>query len=113
VARAYVYQTPVLLHPEIEAAQRRAQTADYGLWGAPCYGMTDEPVTEPDPEPVPAPEPNPAPVPDTAYDSGSGGGVAYYENCSAARAAGAAPLYTGDAGYSSKLDRDGDGVACE
>lgn len=45
--------------------------------------------------------------------SNSGGGSGYYANCSAARAAGAAPLYAGQPGYSSKLDRDGDGVACE
>ncbi|WP_411815559.1 excalibur calcium-binding domain-containing protein [Gordonia sp. SND2] len=38
---------------------------------------------------------------------------AYYANCAAARAAGAAPLYRGSPGYSSSLDRDGDGVACE
>lgn len=37
----------------------------------------------------------------------------YYANCAAARAAGAAPLYRGDPGYRSALDRDGDGVACE
>lgn len=37
----------------------------------------------------------------------------YYANCTAVRAAGKAPLYTGQPGYSSKLDRDGDGVACE
>ncbi len=43
----------------------------------------------------------------------SSGGAAYYPNCSAARAAGAAPLSTGQPGYSAKLDRDGDGVACE
>ncbi|MGV0745443.1 excalibur calcium-binding domain-containing protein [Mycolicibacterium sp. XJ870] len=36
-----------------------------------------------------------------------------YPNCAAARAAGVAPLYAGQPGYSSKLDRDGDGVACE
>ncbi|MUL85001.1 excalibur calcium-binding domain-containing protein [Mycobacterium sp. CBMA247] len=36
-----------------------------------------------------------------------------YPNCAAARAAGAAPLYAGQPGYSRKLDRDGDGVACE
>ncbi|MEV0674138.1 excalibur calcium-binding domain-containing protein [Mycobacterium sp. NPDC050441] len=36
-----------------------------------------------------------------------------YPNCAAARAAGAAPLYAGQPGYSSKLDRDGDGIACE
>ncbi|MEV6426173.1 excalibur calcium-binding domain-containing protein [Nocardia sp. NPDC051463] len=37
----------------------------------------------------------------------------YYPNCAAARAAGAAPLRRGEPGYSSKLDRDNDGVACE
>jgi hypothetical protein len=37
----------------------------------------------------------------------------YYENCTAVRAAGAAPLHAGEPGYSRKLDRDGDGVACE
>ncbi|MGP4996080.1 excalibur calcium-binding domain-containing protein [Glutamicibacter ardleyensis] len=37
----------------------------------------------------------------------------YYQNCSAVKAAGAAPIYRGDPGYSGKLDRDGDGVACE
>lgn len=36
-----------------------------------------------------------------------------YPNCAAARAAGAAPIYAGQPGYSAKLDRDGDGVACE
>lgn len=41
------------------------------------------------------------------------GADAYYPNCAAARAAGAAPLHRGDPGYSRKLDRDGDGVACE
>ncbi|MDR6558240.1 chemotaxis protein histidine kinase CheA [Arthrobacter pascens] len=38
---------------------------------------------------------------------------AYYANCGAAKAAGAAPLYAGQAGYSTSLDRDRDGVACE
>ncbi|RLP08910.1 excalibur calcium-binding domain-containing protein [Propionibacterium australiense] len=40
-------------------------------------------------------------------------GYAYYRNCSTARAAGAAPLFRGDPGYRSALDRDGDGIACE
>lgn len=39
--------------------------------------------------------------------------AAYYANCTAAKNAGAAPLYRGQPGYSSSLDRDGDGVACE
>ena len=47
----------------------------------------------------PAPEPAPSAV--------------YYKNCTAARAAGAAPIYSGQPGYRSALDRDGDGIACE
>lgn len=43
----------------------------------------------------------------------SSGGSVYYANCAAARAAGAAPVMRGDPGYSSKLDRDNDGVGCE
>lgn len=46
--------------------------------------------------------------------SGSGGGGSvYYKNCTAVRAAGAAPIHRGDPGYGKHLDRDGDGVACE
>ena len=53
--------------------------------------------------------------------STSGGGPApapaapsaYYKNCSAARAAGAAPVVVGQPGYGRHLDRDGDGVGCE
>lgn len=37
----------------------------------------------------------------------------YYANCSAARAAGVAPLHRGDPGYRAGLDRDNDGIACE
>ncbi|MFB7176937.1 excalibur calcium-binding domain-containing protein [Streptomyces sp. NPDC056257] len=36
-----------------------------------------------------------------------------YENCTAARAAGAAPLHRGEDGYGRHLDADSDGVACE
>lgn len=54
----------------------------------------------------------------SSYGSGGsyrsyGGGGGYYSNCSQARAAGAAPIREGEAGYSRRLDRDGDGVACE
>lgn len=52
----------------------------------------------------PAYIPPPVKVPDAGV---------YYANCSAVKAAGAAPIYRGEPGYSSKLDRDNDGVACE
>lgn len=38
---------------------------------------------------------------------------AWYPNCDAARAAGAAPIQRGEPGYREALDRDGDGIACE
>jgi hypothetical protein len=54
-----------------------------------------------------APAPAPAPVAPAAP------ATAYYPNCAAVKAAGAAPLYSGQPGYSTSLDRDRDGVACE
>lgn len=36
-----------------------------------------------------------------------------FRNCTAARAAGAAPVRRGDPGYGQHLDRDNDGVGCE
>lgn len=71
-----------------------------------------DPAYEPDPEPAYEPDPEPAYVPDYSDDDSSSGS-AYYKNCTAARAAGVTPLYAGDPGYASHLDRDGDGVACE
>ena len=49
-------------------------------------------------------------APTPLYGSGASGP---YANCSAARAAGAAPVRRGDPGYGPRLDRDGDGVGCE
>lgn len=36
-----------------------------------------------------------------------------YRNCAAVRAAGAAPVYSGQPGYGIHLDRDRDGIGCE
>ncbi|OBG53567.1 MULTISPECIES: excalibur calcium-binding domain-containing protein [unclassified Mycobacterium] len=41
------------------------------------------------------------------------GASVYYPNCKAACADGVAPIYRGQPGYRSGLDRDGDGIACE
>lgn len=56
--------------------------------------------------PTPAPTPSAGPTPSPTYE-------VYYANCTAVKAAGKAPLHKGDPGYSTRLDRDGDGVACE
>ncbi|QDH23906.1 DNA-entry nuclease (competence-specific nuclease) [Saccharibacillus brassicae] len=66
------------------------------------------PAPKPQPKPEPAPEPEPEPVveePEVEYT--------FYENCSAVRAAGADPIYEGEPGYDTHLDRDSDGVGCE
>ena len=70
-----------------------------------------KPESAPAPAPAPAPKPDPAPAP--VKSGGSGGGSLHYKNCTAARDAGAAPVYAGDPGYGKHLDRDGDGVRCE
>lgn len=66
--------------------------------------QTQQTTQAPAPEPAPAPAPAPQPAPQQDV---------YYQNCTAARAAGAAPIYQGQPGYRSQLDRDHDGVACE
>ena len=72
--------------------------------------VEQQPVYTPAPEPTPAPQQFvQQPVAPVIQESPS----VYYQNCSAVRAAGAAPLYIGSPGYAPKLDRDGDGVACE
>jgi len=92
----------------IERAQAVAKQAAVGFWGPSCGGLDVKPAPQPVvPQPVvpqPQPQPEPAPAPPAS---------AYYANCSAAKAAGAAPLYRGQPGYRSALDRDNDGVACE
>lgn len=51
--------------------------------------------------------------PDTETEPPETGKTTPYANCTEVREAGAAPLHRGDPGYSTRLDRDGDGTACE
>ena len=85
------------------------------------------PTQEPEPTseaPAPAPEPaqperhEEAPAPAVVHQEQRAPAPApepevFYKNCAAARAAGAAPIYRGQPGYRSKLDADGDGIACD
>jgi hypothetical protein len=93
-------------------ARQVAVKAAYGLWVTPAErdaidrvlsGCPDEPLPAAS-IPAPSSEPGPAPAPAPG---------APYENCAAARAAGAAPLHRGDPGWSDSMDGDGDGTACE
>lgn len=62
--------------------------------------------------PVPTSGP-PAPLTPTPGPRNPLPGSTPFANCAAARAAGAAPVRRGEPGYSTKLDRDGDGIGCE
>lgn len=96
----------------------------------PAYGSEFAPDLATDPAPTPKPSRASTPVPPT--DSGSAPEQplapepipfaepadpvdtnVYYQNCTAARAAGAAPVAVGQPGYGRHLDRDGDGIGCE
>nr|WP_306416046.1 excalibur calcium-binding domain-containing protein [Streptomyces sp. NBRC 110465] len=68
---------------------------------------------EPDPEPAEKPVARDDSTGGSGGSGGSGGTSAYYKNCDAVRAAGAAPIRSGQPGYGRHLDRDGDGVGCE
>ena len=77
---------------------------------AALAAATQVPATAIPATPVPATattKPAPPAVPPTVA------AVVRYANCAAVRAAGKAPLYRGQPGYSSALDRDRDGIACE
>jgi hypothetical protein len=73
--------------------------------GVACESGSSDPDPEPESE-----EPEPEPEPEASSEEDED---VYYENCDAARAAGAAPVHAGEPGYGSHLDRDGDGVGCE
>ncbi|NHI18001.1 DUF1524 domain-containing protein [Microbacterium sp. CBS5P-1] len=112
-------------------ARQISVKAVYALWVAPAErdamarilsSCPDQPAYASgyDAAPViaaPAPDPAPAPAPveeaPAVEDPEPAPQDVYYENCTAAREAGAAPVRTGDPGYASHLDRDGDGVGCE
>ena len=86
--------TPAVGHPgglNGEGCHNNRKTGDYH-----CHRASSAPVRT-----------------QSLYRRYSGGGGGAFRNCSAARAAGAAPVRVGDPGYGAHLDRDGDGVGCE
>jgi micrococcal nuclease len=122
IQKGYLKYAATAALPALAATESAAKTAVSGLWGPPCNGTIDAPAPAPKPAPVatpsPAPKPAPAtkaapPPPPVEATEEAPAQSAYYANCSAAKAAGAAPLHRGEPGYRPGLDRDGDGVACE
>jgi hypothetical protein len=89
---------PTTTAPPTTAAPATTAPPPPPTTAAPAPPPTQAPAPPPTQAPAPAPQPAAAPS---------------YDNCDAARAAGAAPVRAGDPGYGRHLDRDGDGVGCE
>lgn len=90
------------------AADARAKELGLGIWGGEFqlpadYRAANPRAYRPKPQASTVRQPIISPAPSGVY----------YRNCSAAWAAGAAPLYRGQPGYRPEMDGDGDGVACE
>ena len=105
------------VRPKVGLTEAEAEKITYEVNGPfrsvrPATGVPTPPLglpaTDAAPAPKPAPVPAPAPVPVPAPAPS-----VYYANCTAARAAGAAPVRVGQPGYGRHLDRDGDGIGCE
>ncbi len=104
-------------------ARQVSVKSKYGLWVTPAERAAIERILATCPDQAPVPDSG-APLrvdqnitdpgaPTTTSTQGNPSGTVYYENCDAARAAGAAPVHRGDPGYGPHLDGDNDGIACE
>lgn len=103
--------------PTVTVTVTATPTAKVSASAKPTIKPTAEPAPKPSADKPVTRAPAVRPTQDeeafTDNSSGDNNKSAYYANCSAVRAAGAAPIRRGDAGYGRHLDRDGDGVACE
>ncbi|MDQ0899864.1 MULTISPECIES: thermonuclease family protein [unclassified Paenibacillus] len=110
LARVAIYQPDVKYVDKFREIQKKAQQAGTGIWSIENYAKDDgyhPEVMKKTEEPAKETQPSKAPASSTSNSNVS------YPNCTAVKAAGKAPLHRGDPGYSSKLDLDNDGVACE
>ncbi len=96
---AYEYDPPYLHQRRLKQAEISAEDSQLGIWSLTNY-VSEQGFNQLDSES----EINS--TLDTVNNH-------TYKTCSDVRMANKAPLYQGDKGYSSKLDRDGDGIACK
>lgn len=120
-AYEYTYEKAYIYQSLYKSTQQVAENSQQGLWGPnTCQGRRVKPQpastntqqnnTTQNPSPTPTPTQTQTTATQTATPAETS---TYYKNCTEARNAGVAPIYEGDPGYRSALDRDRDGVACE
>lgn len=93
------------------AAEQAAQAA--AAQAAADQAARDKAAADQAARDVAAQQAQKAPAPVAPAPAAPAPAAAYYANCTAARAAGAAPVYAGTPGYGKHLDRDGDGIGCD
>ncbi|MCU6792546.1 thermonuclease family protein [Paenibacillus sp. WQ 127069] len=116
LARVATFPPDVKYVDQFRAIQKIAQEAKLGIWSLENYATdkgfddskskkdaADKPKEFETHKPTSAVEPKETPAASSVH----------YNNCTEVKKAGKAPLHRGDPGYSSKLDRDNDGIACE
>jgi micrococcal nuclease len=114
LARVAVFPPDVKYVDQFRDIQKKAQEAKLGIWSIENYA-TEKGYDE---SKAPAEKPKefethkpaaPAVKPKETPAASS----VHYNNCTEVKKAGKAPIHRGEPGYSSKLDRDNDGIACE
>ncbi|WP_416828992.1 excalibur calcium-binding domain-containing protein [Ectobacillus polymachus] len=112
-ARVAVYPPNTKYENQLKTIQDHSKNGKSGIWSIENY-VTDSgfnmDAVKPKEQPAPAPIPAPSSQPEqkTAQNDN-----VFYANCTEARKAGATNIKKGEPGYAPKLDRDGDGIACE
>ncbi|WP_051967759.1 thermonuclease family protein [Brevibacillus thermoruber] len=119
LARVAVYPPDVKNVDKCREIHVKAQKACVGIWSIENYARKMEVVKKKGPgtgkstSSTPKLKPQPQKQPQIEQTVEQIMNDVFNANCSEARAAGAVPLYRGEPGYRSKLDRDNDGIACE
>ena len=92
-------------------SQEYAQRNALNVWKDGDTDYLSKAEFAPRPDPVPVAEVPASEVVEEAAQQPAQN--VYYKNCTAVRAAGAAPIYPEDPGWDPKFDRDNDGIGCE
>ncbi|MFE9562962.1 excalibur calcium-binding domain-containing protein [Streptomyces sp. NPDC006487] len=114
---AVCFQTPAAGTPVAGGATVEILLVAPGIQCPSAAGASLHPPKGPSPAETPVPSADPGhPKPKQPKSSPTpapGPRDVHYENCTEAKAAGAAPIRRGEPGYGKHLDRDGDGIACD
>jgi micrococcal nuclease len=111
---AYVYPPNIKYVDHFRDIQKKAQVSGIGIWSIENYAQEDgfHPVNDKQASNK-APQDTIKPTKETSNPVIDSSSNVHYKSCTEVKNAGKAPIHKGEPGYSTSLDRDGDGIACE